>query len=102
MTGTGLALGLRNASAQFPRSAVDANYKITNGRIRQDHELIGHYHTAGNPGRAELDDTQEINYPTIMGEILATVYTGVVAQEFIPTWDDPVLALRHAAMTCDV
>ena len=71
-------------------------------RIRQDHEYIGHYHTAGNPGRAEMDDTQEINYPAIMREILKTGYTGFVAQEFIPEWDDPILALRHAAMLCDV
>lgn len=71
-------------------------------RIRQNHELIGHYHTAGNPGRGELDDTQEINYPPIMREILKTGYTGYVAQEFIPTWDDSVLALRHAAEICDV
>jgi hydroxypyruvate isomerase len=71
-------------------------------RIRQHHEYIGHYHTAGNPGRAELDDTQEINYPPILREILKTGYDGYVAQEFIPTWDDPLLALRHAAMVCDV
>lgn len=71
-------------------------------RIRQNHELIGHYHTAGNPGRGELDDTQEINYPPILKEIIATGYTGYVAQEFIPTWDDPVLALRHAAQLCDI
>ena len=45
-------------------------------RIRQYHELIGHYHTAGNPGRAEIDDTQEINYPPIMREILKTGYDG--------------------------
>lgn len=71
-------------------------------RIRQYHEVIGHYHTAGNPGRGELDDTQEINYPPIMREILKTGYQGFVAQEFIPTWDDPVAALRHAAELCDV
>jgi len=71
-------------------------------RIRMYKDYIAHYHTAGNPGRAELDDTQEINYPPIMREILKTGYTGFVTQEFIPTWDDPVLALRHAAMTCDV
>lgn len=80
--------------------------QIMNGdvirRIRQYKEHIGHYHTAGNPGRGELDDTQEINYPAIMKEILKTGYTGFVAQEFIPTWDDPVLALRHAAKVCDV
>ncbi len=71
-------------------------------RIRQYHELIGHYHTAGNPGRCELDETQEINYPPILREILKTGYTGYVAQEFIPTWSDPLLALRHAAQVCDV
>jgi hydroxypyruvate isomerase len=71
-------------------------------RIRQHKEIIGHYHTAGNPGRQELDDRQEINFPAILREILATGYTGYVAQEFIPTWEDHVLALRHAAMICDV
>ena len=71
-------------------------------RIRQDHQYIAHYHTAGNPGRGELDDTQEINYPPILREILKTGYTGYVAQEFIPTWDDPIAALRHAAKLCDV
>lgn len=71
-------------------------------RIRQYKDVIGHYHTAGNPGRAELDDTQEINYPPIMKAILESGYKGFVAQEFIPTWDDPVAALRHAASVCDV
>lgn len=71
-------------------------------RIRQYKDVIGHYHTAGNPGRAELDDTQEINYPPILRAILETGYTGYVAQEFIPTWDDPALALRQAAQVCDV
>lgn len=80
--------------------------QIMNGdvirRIRQYKDVIGHYHTAGNPGRAELDDTQEINYPAVMRAIVATGYDLFVAQEFIPTWDDPVAALRHAAMVCDV
>lgn len=71
-------------------------------RIRQYSDVIGHYHTAGNPGRAELDDTQEINYPPILEAILETGYNGFVAQEFIPTWDDPVLALRQAAQLCDI
>ncbi|HRQ89168.1 MAG TPA: sugar phosphate isomerase, partial [Bacteroidia bacterium] len=56
----------------------------------------------GNPGRGELDDTQEINYPPILQAILDTGYTGYVAQEFIPTWDDPLLALRQAAQLCDI
>lgn len=80
--------------------------QIMNGdvirRIGLFHELIGHYHTAGVPGRGELDDNQEIKYPPIMRAILKTGYTGYVAQEFIPTWDDPILALRHAASVCDV
>ena len=80
--------------------------QIMNGdvirRIRQYKDVIGHYHTAGNPGRAELDDTQEINYPASMRAIVETGYKDFVAQEFIPTWDDPVAALRHAAMVCDV
>jgi hydroxypyruvate isomerase len=71
-------------------------------RIRQYKDVIDHYHTAGNPGRAEMDDTQEINYPPIMREILKTGYRGFVAQEFIPDWDDPIAALRHAAQLCDV
>lgn len=80
--------------------------QIMNGdvirRLRTYQEYIGHYHTAGNPGRCELDQNQEINYPAVMRAILETGYTGYVAQEFIPTWKDPVLALRHAARVCDV
>jgi hydroxypyruvate isomerase len=71
-------------------------------RIRQYKDLVGHYHTAGVPGRGEIDDQQEVNYPAIMRAILETGYTGYVAQEFIPTWSDRVLALRHSAMVCDV
>ena len=80
--------------------------QIMNGdvirRIRQYKDVIGHYHTAGNPGRGELDDTQEINYPAVMRTILETGYKGFVAQEFIPTWADKAAALRHSAQVCDV
>jgi len=71
-------------------------------RLRQHRELIGHVHTAGVPGRAELDDTQELNYPAVMRALLEIGYDGYVAQEFIPTWPDKALALRHAAKVCDV
>lgn len=71
-------------------------------RIGANAEAIGHVHTAGNPGRGELDDTQEIDYPAVMRALVAAGYRDFVAHEFIPTWDDPVLALRHAAMVCDV
>ena len=71
-------------------------------RLRQHRDVIGHIHTAGVPGRAELDDTQEVNYPAVMRAALEIGYTGHVAQEFIPTWPDRALALRHAAKVCDV
>lgn len=70
-------------------------------RIRLHKDYIGHYHTAGNPGRCEIDEKQEINYPPIIQAIIETGYNDFVAQEFIPTWQDPILALRHAAMVCD-
>jgi hydroxypyruvate isomerase len=80
--------------------------QIMNGdvirKIQKYHSIIGHYHTAGNPGRSELDETQEINYPPILKAIVATGYQGFVAQEFIPTWNDPVQSLRHGAMVMDV
>jgi hydroxypyruvate isomerase len=70
-------------------------------RIRQYKDYIGHYHTAGNPGRCELDDKQEINYKPIMEEIAKTGYSGYVGQEFIPT-RDPLEGLTEAVTLCDV
>jgi len=70
-------------------------------RIKQYHPYIGHYHTAGVPGRNELDDTQEINYVPIMKAIAETGYKGYVGQEFIPT-RDKALALNEAVKLCDV
>ncbi|QDV71729.1 Hydroxypyruvate isomerase [Rosistilla carotiformis] len=80
--------------------------QIMNGdiirRIREYHPLIGHYHTAGAPGRGELNEDQEINYPAVMRAILETGYSQYVAQEFIPTSKDPIASLREAARVCDV
>jgi hydroxypyruvate isomerase len=70
-------------------------------RIEQTKDLIGHVHTAGNPGRGELDDKQEINYPPIMRKLLDIGYKGYVGQEFIPT-RDPQAGLREAVKLCDV
>jgi hydroxypyruvate isomerase len=64
--------------------------------------IIGHLHVAGVPGRGELDDSQEINYPAVMRAVADSPYEGFVAQEFLPTWKDRALALRHAAAACDV
>lgn len=70
-------------------------------RIRQCGEAINHVHTAGNPGRGELDDTQEINYPPCMKALVEIGYAGYVGQEFIPT-RDPLAGLTEAVKLCDV
>jgi sugar phosphate isomerase/epimerase len=70
-------------------------------RIEQNKDLIGHVHTAGNPGRGELDETQELNYPAVMKKLLEIKYAGFVGQEFIPT-RDPKDGLRQAVRLCDV
>ena len=69
--------------------------------IQQYHPYFGHYHTAGNPGRHEIDESQELNYPPIMRAILATGYEGYVAQEFIPV-GDPAAALKAAFDLCNL
>lgn len=68
--------------------------------IREYKDIIGHYHTAGNPGRKDLDDQQELYYPPIMKAILETGFTGIVAHEFIPK--NGVRSLRDAVVVCDV
>jgi hydroxypyruvate isomerase len=71
-------------------------------RIRQYKDYIGHYHTAGVPGRNDLDVAQEINYPAVMQAILDTGYRGYVGQEFIPLGADKIAALRRGVRLCDV
>ena len=79
--------------------------QIMNGdvirRIGQCRDVIGHVHTAGNPGRGELDEQQELNYPPIMRKLLEIGYAGWVGQEFIPT-RDPLAGLKQAVALCDV
>jgi hydroxypyruvate isomerase len=70
-------------------------------QIEKNKDIIGHVHTAGNPGRGELDDTQEILYPPVLRKLLAIKYTGHVGQEFIPT-RNPLEGLRQAVTLCDV
>ena len=69
--------------------------------IRGSIEHIGHFHTGGCPGRNEIDETQELNYPAIMRAIVETGYTGLVGHEFIPT-RDPLTSLRQGVDICDV
>ncbi|HVK17000.1 MAG TPA: TIM barrel protein [Fimbriiglobus sp.] len=70
-------------------------------RIEQNKDVIGHIHTAGNPGRGELDETQEIAYPAVMRKLLEIKYAGYVGHEFIPT-RDPRAGLAQAVKVCDV
>lgn len=64
--------------------------------------FIAHYHTGGVPGRAEIDDTQELHYPAVMNAILETGFKGHVAQEFIPRRADVLASLRQGVTICDV
>jgi hydroxypyruvate isomerase len=70
--------------------------------IRTCHQYFGHYHTAGNPGRGQIDDTQELCYPAIMRAILKTGFKGYVAQEFMPKGKDKIDALLKGITICDV
>ena len=70
--------------------------------IRKYKDYIGHYHTGGNPGRHEIDDTQELNYPAIVKAILETGYKGFLGQEYIPTNLDQVVSLKQGFRICDV
>lgn len=73
--------------------------------IRKHHAWFGHYHTAGVPGRNEIDESQELNYPAIMREIVATGYKGYVAQEFMSnkeTTEEKIASLAQAITICDV
>lgn len=69
--------------------------------IKQYKDYIGHYHTGGNPGRHEIDDTQELNYTAISKAIVETGFKGFMAQEFIPV-KDTLASLKQAFKICDV
>lgn len=73
--------------------------------ITDHHDCFGHYHTAGNPGRHEPNENQELNYSAICRAILETGFTGYIAQEFVPSIQEEPQAsqsLRDAVTTCDV
>jgi hydroxypyruvate isomerase len=97
---------LRRVGSERVKMLFDIYHvQIMNGdvirRIEQCKDVIGHVHTAGNPGRAELDDNQEILYPPIMRKLVEIGYAGFVGQEFIPT-RDPLAGLKQAVELCDV
>ncbi|MCX8472352.1 MAG: TIM barrel protein [Sediminibacterium sp.] len=70
--------------------------------IKKNHTYFGHYHTGGNPGRNEINQTQELYYPAIMKAILETGFNDYVAQEYIPTWSNKFEALKDGVLICDV
>ena len=70
--------------------------------IQKHHAHFGHYHTGGVPGRAEIDETQELNYPAIIRAIQSTGYTGHLGQEFIPKRADKLASLKQAVGICSV
>jgi hydroxypyruvate isomerase len=70
--------------------------------IRDQHRHIGHYHTAGVPGRHEIDESQELFYPAVMRAIRDTGFTGYVAQEFVPASKNGVASLEDAYRRCAV
>ena len=70
--------------------------------IQEYHPYFAHYHTAGVPGRNEIDTTQELYYPAIVEAIIKTGYTGYLGQEFIPTKEPKLQSLREAVLLCDV
>jgi hydroxypyruvate isomerase len=70
--------------------------------IRENQSFITHYHTGGNPGRQDIDGTQELHYPAIMRAILDTGYGGFIGHEFIPKVSEKFRSLREAVAICSV
>lgn len=105
----GVELCIRLGSPNFKLLYDIYHMQINEGdvirTIHDNHQYFGHYHTAGVPGRHEIDESQELFYPAIMRAIAATGYKGYVAQEFIPTGKedkDKMAALKKAIKICDV
>lgn len=70
--------------------------------ITENHHYIAHYHTAGVPGRHEIDETQELNYAAIMKAIAATGFKGFIGQEFIPKNANKLESLKKAISICSI
>jgi hydroxypyruvate isomerase len=101
----GVALVERVGSPRFKLLYDIYHMQIMEGdvirTIRDHHAHIAHFHTAGVPGRHEIDGSQELHYPAIMRAIAEVGFTGYVAQEFMPT-RDPLAALAEAVRICSV
>jgi hydroxypyruvate isomerase len=105
-TAWGAALAKKVGSERFKLLYDIYHMQIMEGdvcdTIKENQQYIGHYHTGGVPGRAEIDDTQEIYYPKVMKTIVETGYKGYVAQEFVPRRKDALASLKQGVQICDV
>ena len=71
--------------------------------IRDYFQWIGHFHTGGNPGRHDIDESQELNYRFIAQAIADLGYTGFLSHEYTPApGHDPIATLNKALEICDV
>ena len=102
----GVALAEKMGSPNFKLLYDIYHMQIMEGdviaTIRKYSDYISHYHTGGVPGRNEINETQELNYKAIIKAIQETGFTGFVAQEFIPTREDPLESLREGVQICNV
>jgi len=105
-TAWGVELCKRLGSENFKLLYDIYHMQIMEGNIidtmTKNIQYIGHIHTGGNPGRNEIDETQELNYPAIMKALVKTGYKGFVGQEFVPKAADPIASLRRCIHICDV
>ena len=105
-TAWGVELAKRLGSENFKLLYDIYHMQIDEGdvirTIRNNHQYIAHYHTAGVPGRNEIDESQELYYPAIMKAIVETGFKGYVAQEFVPKREDKLASLRQSIQICDV
>lgn len=106
LTSWGVELAKRLGSENFKLLYDIYHMQIDEGNvidtIKNNHQYIGHYHTAGVPGRNEIEDMQELYYPAIMKAIYETGFKGFVAQEFIPKKQDKIQSLKTAVKICDI
>lgn len=95
-------LGSENFKLLYDIYHMQVNEGDVIQNIRDYHQYIAHYHTAGVPGRNEIDETQELFYPAIIRAIKDTGFTGYIAQEFIPAQKDKMASLRKAIQICNI
>ncbi len=104
-TAWGVKLVKRVASPRFKLLYDIYHMQIMEGdiirTITENWDYIAHFHTAGVPGRNEIDETQELNYGAICRAMINKGYAGYLAQEFIPK-RDPMTSLAQAFRICDV